>query len=100
MKRLEEVSAAEANAREVAAALEVAARQVRGGELRVMVNPELRGAVVGMCCVTVYVIAWRDGNGFNVECWHRFLSDPYRALSAATLDEAVRLALAQFGDLI
>lgn len=75
---------------EITAALKAA---TVGSDLMVVAVPELRGAMVARCCVEVCVNTTMAG--FNVECWHRFGSDPYKVVAVAALEDAVRLAMTE-----
>ena len=48
------------------------------------------------CCVETYLMLDSQRNAFSVHCWHAYSTDPYKTLTASTLDEAVDLVKAEF----
>lgn len=94
---IEKMFLPEIGSAEITAALHAAASQAKtatlGPHLTVMAHPEMRGAEVARCCVEVYVNVTPDKTAIALECWHKMGSDPYKLLSASSLNEAVKLAL-------
>ncbi|NUT36769.1 MAG: hypothetical protein HOV79_27250 [Hamadaea sp.] len=66
---------------------------VAGRGLTVVSEPDLRGAMVVGWRAEVYLVP--NADGLNVECWRKSGKEPYKIVCVGTLDEAIRVALAE-----
>ena len=81
------------NAHDITTALQAA--NVPGTTVTTIHDPD--GAVVEACCIEVYVLLDPQRHALSVHCCHPHNADPYKTLTAPTLNDAITLVTTEFG---
>jgi len=78
---------------EIATALKAA---IPMRDVTVTADAELNGAIAEACCVEVYVLLDAQHDTISVQCCQAHSCNPYKTLTASTLDEAMTAVVTEF----